>query len=236
MIPFPRIPQQRVLTDWVTASIREAILCGHFEPGEKLDQDLIAQELDVSRTPIREALSKLESEGFVEIRPHRGAFVVMPSREDIRYIYEVLGILEAEIVRQVTPIIPESLLDEMEVRLAQDQRKLEKGDNITYSEIDTPRFPISMFQFIDNTLLREIMDGLNHRIEIVRRLIRRQEPFMVDSLREHQIILATLRQRDAEKAAELTKSHLEQSASRVLSSIQEPESLARNGNSMSHSS
>jgi DNA-binding GntR family transcriptional regulator len=223
MIPFPEIPQQRVLTDWVTASIREAILCGHFEPGEKLDQDLIGQELGVSRTPIREALGRLESEGFVEVRPHRGAFVVMPSREDIRHIYEVLGILEAEVMRLVTPIIPESLLDEMEKRLREDQEKLDNGDSTTYNDVDSPRFPASVFQLIDNTLLREIMDGLNQRVGIIRRLIRRREEFMIDTLREHKAILEAMRQRDAEKAGELTRYHLEQGARRILSSMQEPE-------------
>jgi DNA-binding GntR family transcriptional regulator len=223
MIPFPEVPPQRVLTDWVAASIREAILCGHFEPGEKLDQDLIAQELDVSRTPIREALGRLESEGFVDVRPHRGAFVVMPSREDIRNTYEVLGILEAEVIRLATPAVPESLLDEMEKRLAEDQAKLDHRDNVLYSEIDVPRFPMSVFQFIDNALLREIMDGLNHRIEIIRRLMRSQEPLLVDSLKEHRVILAAMRQRNAELAAELTRDHLKQSAHRILSSMQGPE-------------
>ena len=73
--PLPAIKGGRVLADSVTGSLREAILQGYFEPGEKLDQDLIAEELKVSRTPVREALKVLESEGFVEIRPHRGAFI-----------------------------------------------------------------------------------------------------------------------------------------------------------------
>ena len=69
-VPLPLVKEGRVLADWVTASLREAILHGYYEPGEKLDQDRIAEELEVSRTPVREAMRRLESEGFVEVRPH----------------------------------------------------------------------------------------------------------------------------------------------------------------------
>jgi DNA-binding GntR family transcriptional regulator len=214
--PLPEVPQQRVLTDWVTDSIREAILRGHFDPGEKLDQEMIASELKVSRTPLREALSKLQSEGFVEVRPHRGAFVVTPCEEDIREIYEVLGILEAEIVQRLTPVISESLLQELDRRLSEDEDRLKDGDLTTFVEVDRPRFPTTLFELVDNMLLREIMAGLNNRIEMIRHLIRFQEPLLADSLKEHKAILRSMQLRDAEEAAELTRQHLGNAAERIL--------------------
>jgi DNA-binding GntR family transcriptional regulator len=214
--PLPQVPQQRVLTDWVTDCVREAILRGHLDPGEKLDQEMIARELDVSRTPVREALSKLESEGFVEVRPHRGAFVVMPSEQDIGEVYELLGILEAEVVRQTTPFISESLLQELDTRLAQDEDRLKDGDLSTFVEVDRPRFPTALFDFIDSRLLREIMASLSNRIEIARHLMRFQQPLLSESLNEHKAILESMRQRNAERAAELTRLHLKKSAERIL--------------------
>ena len=74
----------------MTASLREAILHGYFEPGEKLDQDRIAEELEVSRTPVREAMRRLESEGFVEVRPHYGAFIAKVSQQEIHEVYTLL--------------------------------------------------------------------------------------------------------------------------------------------------
>ena len=62
--PLAQVKQGRVLTDLVTTRLREAILSGYFEPGERLDQDAIAEQLDVSRTPIREAIAALGSEGL----------------------------------------------------------------------------------------------------------------------------------------------------------------------------
>jgi DNA-binding GntR family transcriptional regulator len=122
-VPLPQVRGGRVLADWVTASLREAILNGYFEPGEKLDQDRIAEELEVSRTPVREAVRRLESEGFIEVRPHYGAFITEVSRQDIREVYEIRRVLEAEVVRQVTPVIPESVLGELDPRLWMSQYK-----------------------------------------------------------------------------------------------------------------
>ena len=217
-VPLPEVPQQRVLTDWVTASVRKAILGGYFEPGEKVDQELIARELQVSRTPVREALGKLEAEGYVETRPHRGAFVMMPSREDVAEIYEVLGIVETEVVRQVTPLIPDSLLDRMAARLAEDQARFERGSASAYLEGSTPRFPASIFQFTKNRLLREIMEGLSNRAEMLLHLLQVEPGSNVaESLLEHEAILEAMRERDADRAAELTQYHLQNSARRMLS-------------------
>ena len=216
--PLPKVAHTRVLVDWVTESIREAILIGHFDPGEKLDQELIAQELEISRTPVREALSKLESEGLIEVRPHRGAFVMLPSREDIKDVYEVLAILETEVVRQVTASIPDSVLDEMDQRLVYAQASLTRRGGTPPPNIDFPRFFAPISEFSQNALLKEIMAGLNQRIDMLRRLARLQpESYLGDSFGEHRAILEAIRQRDADRAAAATRSHLERSGARLLS-------------------
>ncbi len=224
MVPPKQMPQPRVLADWVTSSIRDAILRGQFGPGDKLDQDLIATELQVSRTPVREALSKLEAEGFIEVRPHRGAFVILPSPNDIKETYEMLGIIESEVVRRVTPLIPESLISEMERRLSEDQEKLLLAEPGAYASIDSPRFPTGILDLIDNNLLRDIMTSLSNRVEIIRRFIRLQGPLLAGSLDEHKAILEAIRQRDAERASQLTRLHSERSVQRILSIRQGSES------------
>ncbi len=216
-----KVPQSRVLADWVTDSIREAILRGQFGPGERLDQDLIATELQISRTPVREALSKLEAEGYVQIRPHRGAFVILPSPQEIEETYDVLSIIESEIVRRVTPMIPESRLCEMDQRLTKNQEQLRHGDLSSYFDIDSPRFPSSVFDLIDNKVLREIMASLSNRIEIIQRLVQQRRALLADSIVEHRAILNAMQQRNAEQAAELTKQHLHNSAQRILTLLQE---------------
>jgi DNA-binding GntR family transcriptional regulator len=214
-VPLPQVRGGRVLADWVTASLREAIFNGYFEPGEKLDQDRIAEELEVSRTPVREAMRRLESEGFVEVRPHYGAFIAKVSRQDIREVYEIRRVLEAEVVRQVTPLMPESVLDELDRSLTETQAQFEAGDSAKHFESDV-YFHETIANFIENRLLKEVIDGLTNRVSVVRRFAELQPgPHLVESFKEHRALLQAIRQRDPEEAAELMRVHLERSALRI---------------------
>lgn len=209
-VPLPEVSGGRVLSDWVTKTLRQAILEGCFQPGEKVDQDLIAQELDVSRTPVREALRVLESEGFIDIQPHRGAYVSIVSQRDIQEIYEVRALIEAEIVRQVTPVIPDSVLDELERFL-----KHADQEGADYVEGDITLHD-TIAEFAENELLQEILESLTKRIIRVRRFAQLQPGYhLVQSNMEHCAIVRAMRERDAERAAELMAHHLENSAKRI---------------------
>jgi DNA-binding GntR family transcriptional regulator len=211
--PLPQVRGGRVLTDWVTATLRQAILDGYFRPGEKIDQDLIAEELEVSRTPVREALKVLESEAFVEIRPHRGAFISIVTQEDIHKIYEVRTLIESEIVRRVTPIVPESVLEELEAYLGEIHESPE--DRIKHVDADIV-FHDKLSEHSTNELLTEILESLNNRILRVRRVGQLQPEYhLMKSHREHCAILKAMKQRDPERAAVLMASHLRRSAERI---------------------
>ena len=214
-IPLPRPAGGRVLKDWVSASLREAILNGHFEPGEKLDQELIAEELVVSRTPVREAMMVLESEGFVEVRPRRGAFIVTLSRRDIRDICQIRGLLEAEAVRQATPLIPEAELDEVETALRCAQARVKTGDVATLFESDL-HFHETVLDCAENRLLQEMLGGLTNRISRLRQFAQLgQGQHLAESYREHLAILEAMRCRDAEAAGEAMTVHLQNSSNRL---------------------
>ena len=215
-VPLPQVNQEvRVLADWVTASLRAAILNGYFGPGEKLDQDLIAEELGVSRTPVREALKRLESEGFVKVRPHYGAFITEVSRQDIREVYEVRKLLEMEVVRQVTPLIPDSVLDELDRSLTETQAQFDAGDSAKHFESDVC-FHETIANFVENRLLKEILESLTNRVSMVRRFAHLQPGHhMIESFKEHRAILRAMQQRDPEQVVELMRDHLEQSSLRI---------------------
>jgi len=195
--------------------LRRAILDGYFEPGERLDQEAIAGELDVSRTPIREAIAALESEGLLESKPHRGVFVTKVSREDIREVFALRALLEAEVVCEATSTIPDSVLDELERMLKGAQKAYETGDQAAQFDADK-HFHKTLREFTENSLLREVLDGVNNRVSAVRRFAQTKPgPHVDEFAREHLDILQALRQRDAERAAELMKLHLENSGLRV---------------------
>ena len=105
----PQDKEGKSLSSWVVSRLTEAILNGEFEPGEKLDQELIATKLEMSRTPVREAMKELAAEGFVELRAFRGVYIPILTPKDVQDIYEIRWIIESEIVRQATPVIPDNV-------------------------------------------------------------------------------------------------------------------------------
>jgi DNA-binding GntR family transcriptional regulator len=213
--PLPQTKEGRGLTNWVTASLREAIFNGHFEPGEKLDQDLIADELNVSRTPIREALKVLESEGFVEIRSYRGAYITLITRQDIRDVYEIRSLIEAEMVRQATPVIPDSVLNDLEDLMKEDRLAFETGLSKQHYAIDQ-RFHDAIAGYCPNKLFTEILDKLNNRIVRVRSFALNQPGTHLEkSHDEHMAIVRAMRSRNAELAGQLMFQHLKDSAARI---------------------
>jgi DNA-binding GntR family transcriptional regulator len=213
--PLPRRQQGRVLADWVTSSLREAITNGYFEPGEKLDQDRIAVELQVSRTPVREALRRLQADGFVDIRPHYGAFIHRVSQDEIREVFEVRAVLETEMVRQVTPVIPEVVVDELDRWLSDSRAQLEVGNITKHFETDV-HFHETLLNSVQNGLLKEMLDSLTNRLFMVRRLAQSKPgPHIPESLQEHRGILRAIRARDADRAAALMNQHLQHSSQRI---------------------
>jgi DNA-binding GntR family transcriptional regulator len=195
--------------------LRRAVLEGHLEAGERLDQDALAAELGVSRTPIREAIAALESEGLLESKPHRGVYVTEVSKKDIREVFALRALLEAEVVRQAVSSIPDSVLDELGRMLEEAQKSYDNGDQAAHFDADT-RFHKTLREFADNSLLREVLDGVNNRVAAVRRFAQTKPgPHVDEFAREHLQILHAVRQRDPDKAAALMKLHLVESALRV---------------------
>ncbi len=89
--------------EFVTAKLREAILRGHLKPGEKLEQNELAELLNVSRSPVRAAMLTLAAEGLVVVQPHRGFTVAELSADELEEIYFLRGILEGMAARLAAP-------------------------------------------------------------------------------------------------------------------------------------
>ena len=203
------------LSSWVLASLRKAILDGHFEPGEKLDQALIASELSVSRTPIREALKVLESEGFVEIHSYRGVNISKITIEDIHNIYEIRWIIESEITRQATPLIPDAELNRLEGLLKENEYDHKSWGERWHYEVDQ-EFHGTIMGFCQNKLFRIILGDLNNRIMRVRLFALGQSGTHLEiSDNEHIDILSAMKGHDAHKAARMMELHLRNSAARI---------------------
>ena len=214
-LPLQQTQGRGALSDWVAETLRESILHGHFEPGERLDQIAIAQELDVSLTPVREALRRLEADGFVEIRPRHGAFIPQPTPQDIHDIYDFRKQFEPAILRQVVPDVPMATLQDLETMLTRAGQHLAAGNVDGYFECDV--FDETIRRLTPNRVLRGCLEGLNNRIVIIRRFNEFQPgSHLAESLARHREILVAAKARDAERAAQLMLKHLEQGEARVL--------------------
>jgi len=124
--PYPRTRQASSRAELVYITLRQDILNNTYRPGQRLSEEAIAQELNVSRTPVREALKRLHAEGFVEITPHRGAVVRDPSGEELAELCTVREVLEGLAARLAARSISlievyslERLLAEMEAAMAE---------------------------------------------------------------------------------------------------------------------
>ena len=102
--------QFRTVGDMVYEVLREGILKGVFQPGERLRQDQLAEAIGVSRIPVRSALMQLESEGLITFNPYRGAVVNKLSAKEMREIYELRALLESNALRKAVEVMtPERL-------------------------------------------------------------------------------------------------------------------------------
>ncbi len=212
----PLSTDDKSLANMVEESLREAILNGHFEPGEKLDQDKIAEELKVSRTPIREALKTLASQGFIEIQSFRGAFIPVINLQEILDVYEIRWIIEPEIVRQSTPNIPNEILDDCENMLNHArQSELIENERALYDADE--KFHATIIAYCENQIFTEILQKLNNRIVRVRTFALQHTGQTLNNTHvEHLAILDAMRDRETEKAAQLMELHLRNSAKRIM--------------------
>lgn len=117
--------QRQTIASMTVAALRERILRGEYPEGEPLRQDALAEELGVSRIPVREALRQLEAEGLVTFSPHRGAVVSSLSLDEINELFELRADIESDLIERAIPAMTSEqleravdLLDEFEIALA----------------------------------------------------------------------------------------------------------------------
>jgi DNA-binding GntR family transcriptional regulator len=116
----------------VYGHIKTSILSGHLNPGERLTEEHLAKTLGASRTPVREALHRLESEGLIKIRKKRGFVVSRDSKEEVEEIFELRSILEGYALRVISESVSEQTLYRLErfVRNAEESLKGKKIEDV----------------------------------------------------------------------------------------------------------
>ena len=127
--PDNRLPQRAY--EW----IKDAILEGRLKEGEPLSENRLAQEISISRTPIREALRNLEQDGFVRMVPGKGAFVAGISMEDVKEIYDIRILLEPLAARTAADRIPPEALDAAARDWEALRERHRRGEALTWEQV-----------------------------------------------------------------------------------------------------
>ena len=195
------------LRDVVFLTLREAILKGKIEPGERLMEIALAERLGVSRTPIREAIRKLELEGLVVMTPRKGAMVAEITLKDLQDVLEIRMTLEkmaAELAcKRSTPQDIENLKKLHEEFV----ERLSDPDLTRLAEADV-RFHDAIYEITQNKRLIQILNNLReqmyrYRLEYIKD--EDQRSLLAD---EHARIIEAIEQRDVEKAKGFSEAHI----------------------------
>jgi DNA-binding GntR family transcriptional regulator len=200
--------------------VRSRILDNVYPPGHQALEQSLATELGISRTPVREALIRLEKEGLVEVIPRHGMRVLPVSPNDMKEIYEILTALEgmaAELLAKRKPADAE--LAPLE-RASRDMARALRADDLeAWAEADAC-FHRHLIELAGNRLLAEAVLHFWDRAHRVRRLTLRLRPKPVDSTKEHLALVERIRAGDPRGAHDVNRAHRER-ASRELLAILE---------------
>jgi DNA-binding GntR family transcriptional regulator len=199
--------QRQTLTGMTAEAIRERILRGLYPEGEPLRQDAIADELGVSRIPVREALRQLEAEGLVTFNPHRGAVVSTLSLREIEELFELRALIELDLFRRAIPRLGAEDLRRAKEILDAYETALQKGDVAAWGEMNW-QFHSTLFAPADRPFALGVAQKLHQQCD---RYLRMQLALTHGQRRaneEHRAILAAVRKRDTRRASELLREHI----------------------------
>lgn len=196
------------LMEVTTDRIRDAIISGELPLGSKLSEQRLADTLGISRSPVRDALAALQSEGLVNVSPKRGSFVFTPDLRDVDELCEHRAVLETAAIHKGLTRNHPALISQLDAAITAMQRALDKPDPQGYSVGDR-QFHKAIVQACEN---RSIIKAYDHTISPVKALRTHLFTIMDEdtdrSMAEHVAILEACRAKDADLAASLLEQHI----------------------------
>lgn len=199
---MPKI-SRNVLSSKVYAAIKEMIANHRFQPGARLNVEKISKELEVSRTPVWEAVRRLQQEGLLENIPYRGVFMVEMTLGRALELYQVREALEGLAARLAAPHVNEKVLDKMGETLETQIKVIEKGDLLGYSRTDFD-FHGLIHRMSHNSVLQEMLESLKAKMQPITMEVRSLLPKLYE---DHLEIVEAIRSKDPEKSEKILRRH-----------------------------
>ena len=200
--PLERVTRPPSLSEMVLDQIRELIVTGRLALGEQLSEGALAEQLGVSRTPVREAFLRLETENMVEVRPQRGTFVFYYDAEQLRDISELRGVLETGALRIALVRKRQQLIERLD-QTASEAEAAGIADAVAY-QVHDAAFHGALIETTDNRELIEAYERISGRVRAIRYRFTHSPEQVGRSQRDHRDIVEALKAgRDSEAMKKL---------------------------------
>ena len=220
-----RTPVAENLSARVYNQIKNLILCNEFMPGQKLHHQELSERLGVSRTPVREALTRLEQEGYVSLLPNRGFICKEIRMQEAEELYELREALEAFAVQKaianLTGPAMEQLRDKMEL-YGEDAQKPFSRERLRYDQ----DVHLQIAELAHNETLRNTLRHVFERIILKRRTDALYDPARgLTAHQEHLLLLNAMERQDAEDAVRIIRAHIQLGKRNVLSDLKQRQAI-----------
>ena len=209
MQPIVKVP---TLSELAYESIKAQILSCKIRPGERINIDQYSENLGVSTTPVREALSKLQQEGLVQYIPRTGWKISRISKQEFRKLQEVKSLLEITLAERALPFIKPNDIPQM-ILLNNEMRELFKPCAGGKPDLErlleaNDRFHMYIFKFYDNDIMIEILQQTWNNLRHARLIWISSEEFLNNFYEEHNEIIAAIKDRNGAALRDAVEKHL----------------------------
>jgi DNA-binding GntR family transcriptional regulator len=191
----------------VYREIKRRITDLHYKPGEKLSEAKLASELGLGRSPVRTALSRLQSEGWIEISPQSGTFVRGLSEQEVREILETRLVLESHLAGLAAKRMTDSELAKIGRAFAEFGEAVSQERLDEYLDLDL-QFHLAIYEAAGNRLIANILLNLIDKVRWIRRASARSPLRIRDAFQEIRLLYQALRKRDEKGAAAAMRRHI----------------------------
>lgn len=203
----------------LVANIRELIIEGDLEPGAKVPERILCERYNVSRTPLREALKTLASEGLLELLPHRGAWVARLTAEDVDQMFPIMGALEALSGELACQNLTEEQFAEIQALHYQMVLHYTRRQLKLYFQVNQ-EIHEKILSASANPLLLQMYQTLAGRIRRARYVANMSDERWTQAVKEHEEILKALAKRDGTALSNVLKRHLKNKCETVKSHLE----------------
>ncbi|MBL7225558.1 MAG: GntR family transcriptional regulator [Desulfobacteraceae bacterium] len=228
MTKLKAITQPLSLAKVAYKALRDSILTGHLIPGEMYNEIALAKELGISRTPVREALLELSTQGLVTFLPRKGVMVSHYDRRDVEEIFELRKAIELAAIEKVANASPPCDLSKIQKALADQRKAIKKKDFLAFLQADRV-FHATLSELTNNRRLVDILDNIRDLIQLMGREALGRAGRWEEVLAEHKKVFEAVKEGKPAETREAMVYHLDRSKEAVVAQTSAEEKERREG-------